>query len=71
MCGHSAQSVHRWAFSFFTSMSAYSCLEDIDDTFVVKELSSELGTSSVNDNVIHNEDFQLKACTFVRENVYT
>ena len=25
MCGHSGQTVHRWAFSFFTSMKALKC----------------------------------------------
>ena len=41
VCGHSGQTVRRWAFSFFTSISAYSCLEDVDDDFINAELSSE------------------------------
>lgn len=36
VCGHSGQIVRRWAFSFFTSISAYSCLEDVDDDLLVK-----------------------------------
>ena len=61
VCGHSGQTVHRWAFSFFTSISAYSCLEDVHDDFISAELSSERGTSSVKDRIIHNEDFKLAA----------
>ena len=38
--GHSGQTVRRWAFSFFTSVSAYSCLEHVDDDFISAELSS-------------------------------
>ena len=36
-CRHSGQTVGRWALSF-TSISAYSCLEDVDD-FITEELS--------------------------------
>ena len=70
VCGHSGQTVRRWAFSFFTSISAYSCLEDVDDDFISEELSSERGASSVKDTIIHNEDFKLAARSFVRENAY-
>ena len=65
VCGHSGQMVCRWAFSFFTSISAYSCLEDVDDDFISAELSSECGASSVKDRIIHNEDFKLAARSFV------
>ena len=67
VCGHSDQTVRRWAFSF-TPISAYSCLEDVDDDFFFnEELSSERGVSSVKDIIIHNENFKLAAQSFVRE----
>ena len=68
VCGHSGQMVSRWA--FFTSISAYYCLEDVDNDFISEELSSEHGASSVKDTIIHNEDFKLAARSFLRENAY-
>ena len=51
-------------------MALHSCLEDIDDEIVHLELSSDQGKASVNDSLLHNDEFQLSARTYIRENAY-
>ena len=68
ICGSSTELVRKRAFSLFTSMAVYSCLDDIDDDFIQSELSSDRGKTSINDSLLHDEDFRLSARTYIREN---
>lgn len=66
--GFSQEIVHRWAFAYFCTLSQYpGSLEDIDNEYVEMELSSERGKACGNaTSLLHDEDFQLAACSYIR-----
>ena len=70
--GFSHEVIRRWAFSYLTTLSQYpGSLDDIDDQFIEAELSSERGKACGNPTaILHDEEFQLAARTFVRNNAY-
>ena len=70
--GFSHEVVWRWAFAYFSTLSQYpGSLDDIDNQFVETELSSERVKVCGNPTaILHDEEFQLAAHTFVREHAY-
>ena len=69
----SEHTVHKWASSYFTGL--YNVFqaspEDISDETIESELSSERGTFHSNpSSLIHDEQFQMAARTYVRDNAY-
>ena len=67
--GYNAESVRKWALSFFSSSCSMS-KDDITDEFITDELSSDRGHHDIrySNLLLHNEEFQLAARTYVRSN---
>ena len=70
--GFSQEVVRRWAFAYFCTLSQYpGSLEDIDSEYVEMELSSERGKACGNvTSLLHDEDFQLAARSYIRSTAY-
>ena len=70
--GFSHEVVRRWAFAFFCTLSQYpGSLEDIDSEYISMELSSDRGKACGNaTSILHDEEFQLAARSYVRSTAY-
>ena len=70
--GFSQEVVRRWAFVYFCTLSQHpGSLEDVDIDYVGMELSSERGKACGNAaSILHDENFQLAARSYVRSTAY-
>ena len=70
--GFSQEVVRRWAFVYFCTLSQHpGSLEDVDIDYVGMELSSERGKACGNaTSILHDENFQLAARSYVRSTAY-
>ena len=66
-CGFSSKTVRKWASSYIISTCTLSP-DDITDEFITGQLSSNRGDHDTHTgSLLHDEDFQLAARTFVRK----
>ena len=66
-CGFSSKTVRKWASSYIISTCTMSS-DDITDEFITGQLSSNRGDHDTHTgSLLHDEDFQLAARTFVRK----
>ena len=72
LTGFSGQVVRRWASALFATLAQYpGSLDDVDDSFIELELSSERGKACGNPTaIIHDEEFCLAAREYIRFNAY-
>ena len=73
LTGFSGQVVWRWASALFVTLAQYpGSLDDVDDSFIELEFSSECGKACGNAAaIIHDEEFCLAAQEYyIRSNAY-
>ena len=72
LTGFSGQVVRRWASALFVTLAQYpGSLDDVDNSFIELELSSERGKACGNPTaIIHDEEFCLAAREHIRSNAY-
>ena len=72
LTGYSGQVVRRWASALFATLAQYpGSLDDVDDSFIELELSSERGKACGNPAaIIHDEEFCLAVREYIRSNAY-
>ena len=70
--GFSSEVVRRWAFVYFSNLVQHpGSTDDIDLEYLEAELSSERGKGCGNPTaILHDEEFQLAARTYVHSNAY-
>ena len=72
LTGFSGQIVRRWASAFFVTLTEYpGSLDDVDDSFIEMELTSERGKACGNPTaIIRDKEFYLAAREHIRSNAY-
>ena len=70
--GFSGQVVQRWAFALFATLAQYpASLDDVDDSIIELELSSEREKACSNPAAIIHDEFCLAEREYIRSNAYS